>query len=76
MKKYNVMNTMDVGNNTAVIIDGTGELFSKGAQILSDSGSRYSVVSVGMLNGESFGRRAKNATIIVRGKFSSQAIYI
>lgn len=76
MKKYNVVNTMNVGNNTAVIIDGSSEMFSKGTVIISDSGTSYQVMSVGMLNGEAVRSKARNTTLVIRGRFQSPKIYV
>lgn len=76
MKKYNVVNTMTVGNNTAVIINGTGEMFGKGTIILNDSGSSYEVMSVGKINGESLGKKTRNATLMVKGCFESPLLYV
>ena len=43
----NVLSTMSVGNNTAVV-DGSGELFRNVMGILDENGKPYEVLSVGV----------------------------
>lgn len=73
---YNVVDTMDVGNNTAVIIDGYNEFIDKGTLILSDAGTSHQVISSELYGSKAVRKRSRRTALIVRGKFHSPKIYV
>ena len=72
----NVLSTMKVGNNTAVIVDGSGEMFRNGMCILDDSGRPYEVLSVGMDVIVDTNEILKKTSLLVKGVFTSKGIFV
>lgn len=76
MLVYNVLSSMDMGNNTAIIIDGGSSEIGKGTTVLNDSGSAYRVVSYEAFKTRKFGQNITNASVVIHGKFSSAKMYV
>ena len=51
MTVFKVIGRMSVGDNTAIVVDGKGNLFHNGVGILDENGKPYEVLSVGMDSG-------------------------
>ena len=72
----NVLKTISVGDNTAIVVDGSGDLFRNGTGILDEKGKPYEVLSVGMdmiVNEED---RIGKTTLLLTGDFLSSKIYV
>lgn len=76
MKIYNVIKVLPVGDNTAVIIDGTGEMFANGTGILDENGTPFEVLSVGMSSSEDFSVADRRADLLVKGSFRSGRLFV
>lgn len=76
MLVYNVISSMNMGNNTAVIIDGSTNTIEKGTTILSDAGAAYKVISYEDFKIKKYGHNTTNASIVIHGQFDSQKVYI
>lgn len=76
MLVYNVLSSMDMGNNTAVIIDGCTNTIEKGTTVLNDRGAAYKVISYEDFKIRKYGRNTTNASIVIHGKFESEKVYI
>ncbi len=71
-----VLKTMAVDDNTAVVVEGSRELFRNGIGILDESGKPYEVLSVGMDDGMYMTGSSDKSSLLIRGYFSSSQIYI
>lgn len=76
MLVYNVISSMDMGNNTAVIIDGSTNSIEKGTTILNDNGAAYKVISYEDFKIKKYGHNTTNASLVIHGKFESEKVYI
>ena len=72
----NVLKTISVGEKTAIVVDGSGDLFRNGTGVLDEKGKPYEVLSVGMdmiVNEED---RIGKTTLLLTGDFLSSKIYV
>lgn len=71
----NVLSTMDIDENTAVVVDGSRGLFKNGIGVLDENGKPFEVISVGMdiSDNEDI---AEKTTLLVGGKFSSKKMFV
>lgn len=76
MLVYNVLSSMDMGNNTAVIIDGSTSAIEKGTTILNDHGAAYKVISYEDFKIRKYGHNTVNASLVIHGKFNSPKLYV
>ena len=72
-----VLSMLPIDDNTAIVVEGSRELFRNGIGILDESGKPYEVLSVGMddnidAKSESFDK----SSLLVSGTFSSSRIYV
>lgn len=72
----NVLSTMSIGNNTAVVVDNSGELFRIGIGILDDNGKPYEVLSVGMDCVTNTENMLDKTSLLLNGEFASKKIYV
>ncbi len=72
----NVLGTMPIGDNTAIIVDNDGELFHNGIGILDEDGKPFEVLSVGMDSGAEPKDMLDKTSLLVRGKFVSKRIFV
>lgn len=70
----NVLKTMKIGNNTAVVVDGSKELFYNGLGVLDEKGKPYEVLSVGM--DKTFDTISDKTSLLLSGSFESTKIFI
>lgn len=73
---YNVLSTMNIEDNTAVIVDASGELFRNGMGVLDENGKPYEVLSVGMdcaLNTEDV---LNKTSLLLKGDFLSKKMFV
>ena len=76
MTIFNVLKTMTIGNNTAVVVEGPGKLFRNGIGILDESGKPYEVLSVGMPNVFNTEDLSDKTSLLVNGDFSSNKMFV
>ncbi len=72
----NVLSTMTVGDNTAVVVDGSGELFRNGMGILDDNGKPYEVLSVGMDSMINTDDILNKTSLLLNGSFISKRMFV
>ena len=72
----NVLSTMMIGDNTAVIVDGSGELFRNGMGILDETGKPYEVLSVGMDSVMNTDDMLNKTSLLLNGSFSSNKMFV
>ena len=72
----NVLSTMSVGNNTAVVVDGSGELFRNGMGILDENGKPYEVLSVGMDSMVDADDILNKTSLLLNGSFISKRMFV
>ncbi len=71
-----VLSTMSVGNNTAVVVDGSGELFRNGMGILDENGKPYEVLSVGMDSMVDADDILNKTSLLLNGSFISKRMFV
>ena len=76
MKVYNILSTLDVGNNTSVIVDAPMREFYKGIGIIDENGKPHEVLSIGMSCGSDAADSVNSANLLVQGKFVSKKMYV
>lgn len=77
MQEFNVVNTIRIGNNTAILVDGKGISFKNGMMVSDVEKETYKVISVGMSGGILDMEHALDKTsLLVEGFFSSNKIYV
>lgn len=76
MTIYKVLGTMPIDENTAVTIDGRGDLFKNGVGVLDENGKPYEVLSVAMTGGENVEEMLTKTSLLIKGSFSSKLMYI
>ena len=75
MKIYNVLKTLKVGKNTAVLVEGRGYDFRNGVAVLDSKGKPYMVLSVGMDAGNDT-KSLDRTSLLVKGKFKSNSLFV
>jgi hypothetical protein len=73
---YNVIDTLPIGNNTSVLIDGDGKYFKNGVGILDENGKPYEVLTVAMSSGRNIDDLLNKTSLLVKGKFSSKKLFV
>ena len=72
----NVLSTMTIGDNTAVVVDGSGELFRNGIGILDENGKPFEVLSVGMDNMINAEDILNKTSLLLNGCFTSKKLFV
>ncbi len=72
----NVMSTLPIDENTAVVVDGARELFRNGMGVLDEKGKPFEVLSVGMDNIIGSDTEPAKVSLLIAGRFNSQKMYI
>lgn len=73
MKVHKVIDTLQIGDNTSIIIADNGMDIKNGVGILDERGKPYIILSVGMNNS---GGKMKTTSLLVEGHFNSKKIFI
>ncbi len=76
MMVYNVLRTLPIGDDTAVVIDGGRELFRNGIGVLDDEGKPFVVLSVGMDVIEDFNDVEDKTSLLIKGSFKSKMLFV
>ena len=76
MKIYNVIKKLPVGGNTAVIIDGTGEMFANGTGVIDENGTPFEVLSVGMSSLREFDLADRKTDLLIKGEFLADRLFV
>lgn len=76
MTIYKVIGILPIDGNTAVTIDGRGDLFKNGIGILDENGKPYEVLSVGMTAGSNVEEMLNKTSLLIKGDFSSAQMYV
>ena len=72
----NVLDTLQIGNNTAIVVDSPRQLFRNGIGVLDENGKPYEVLSVGMDNIIVTDDMSEKTSLLLAGIFSSKKIYL
>ena len=72
----NVLRTMTIDDNTAIVVEGSRELFRNGMGILDDSGKPHEVETVGMDGIADLENEYNRVSLLIRGSISSNKIYV
>lgn len=74
---YDVIDTLSIGENTAVLISGDRIPLKNGASILDENGETYEVISVGMSGGyANIEDLLSRTSLLIKGHFSSTKLYV
>ena len=76
MATYNVLDTMAVGKDTAVVVDCNGEEFRNGIIIKDEKNLEYKLLSVGLVGGRIDEASYNKTTILIEGSYSSKKIIV
>ena len=72
---YKVLSALEVGENTALTIDGNGQGLKNGITISTPEGKDFELLSVGMAAGDQTKGLNNVTSILVGGKFTSKNFY-
>lgn len=72
----NVIRTMKISKNTAVIVEGPREIFRNGIGILDDKGKPFEVLTVSMDNIIDPNEYETKTSLLLSGRFSSKKMYV
>lgn len=76
MTVFNVLGSLKIGEDTAIIVDGPGEYFKNGTGVLDETGKPYEVLSVGLdafpLSEDKFNK----TSLLLGGTFSSRKLFV
>ena len=72
----NVLKSMAIGDNTAVVVDGSKELFYNGLGVLDENGKPFEVLSVGMDKTIALDGMSDKTSLLLNGSFLSKKIFI
>ena len=73
---YKVLNILEVGKNTAVMISGNGSGLAKNTVVTGESGKEYRIISIGMPAGIDSNEIDKTTDLLIEGKFDEKQINI
>lgn len=73
---YRVLDTLKVGNNTSVTIEGKGEKLHNNMTIFDDDNIAYILLSVAMLSGEKVEHARDRTILLIEGEFNSESVNI
>lgn len=76
MTIFQVIDTLQVDDNTSVIIEGNGDLLKNGIGVLDENGKPYEVLSVAMVKEGSEPEALQRTMILIEGKFSSKKLFV
>ena len=71
---YEVINTLTVGKNTAVMIAGSGKGLKNNIFVTGASGKKYRIISIGMASGIDPDEIGKTTDLLIEGKFNEKQI--
>ena len=71
----NILSTLPVGDDTAVVAEGERALFRQGTGILDENGKPFEVKSVG-LDGIKEEDPGDKFTLLIAGSFSSEKLFV
>lgn len=70
-----VLSSLEIGDNTAIVVDSGRELFKNGVGILDENGKPFEVISVG-IDKEVEVFNEEKASLLIEGKFTSSKVFI
>ena len=73
---YNVLDTMAVGKDTAVVVDCNGEELRNEIIVKDEKNQDYKVLSVGLVAGWHDENSYDKTTILIEGSYSSKKIIV
>lgn len=73
---YEVIKTLEVGKNTAVMISGRGNGLANNTVVTGESGKEYRIISIGMPAGIDSNEIDKTTDLLIEGKFDEKQINI
>ena len=76
MTVCNVLSTLPIGEDTAVVVGGSRELFKNGTGILDEKGKPYEVLSVGMDENIETEDVSNRASLLIKGSFASTKLFV
>lgn len=76
MTIYNVLNKLNICENTALVVEGPREQLKNGIGVLDENGKPYEVLSIGMDNLITFDNALNRTSILISGKFESTKLYL
>ena len=72
----NVLATMRISENTAVVVDKPRDMFRNGMQVLDGNGNAYEILSVGIELLNDFVAESNKTSLLIEGEFSSDKLYV
>ncbi|MBQ9438123.1 MAG: hypothetical protein IJU50_07295 [Lachnospiraceae bacterium] len=71
-----VLKMMPIEDNTAVVVDGSEELFRNGIGVLDENGKPFEVLSVGMEKVANSDELVDRTSLLLNGRFSSKKMFV
>lgn len=76
MTEFEVLCIMNIDENTAIVVNAPGEYFKNGIKIWDDKKNEYEVMSVGLDGGYVSESSCDKTSLLIKGLFSSNKIYV
>lgn len=74
--KHKVIDTIKVGTNTAVTLEGRGADLKNGLLVKDENGKQYNLLTVALESGNSAENILKTTTVLIQGKFNSKILSV
>lgn len=71
-----ILNTLPIDDNTAVVVEGSRDLFRSGTGVLDENGKPYVVLSVGMEEHFNMDDMMNKSSLLLEGKFTSKRLFV
>ena len=73
---YIVLSRMDIGDNTAAVVKGPRDLLRNGIAASDEDGMIFEIISVGMDNDINAEYKPDKISILIKGKFTSERLFV
>lgn len=76
MTVCNILSNIPIDENTAIVVEGSRELFGSGTGILDENGKPFVVLSVGMDGPINTDAMLNKASLLIEGNFDSKKLFV
>ena len=74
--KYKVLDTLKIGDNTSVTIEGRGENLRNQMLVFDTDNMAHTLLSVAMPAGVDIDNNGKQTTLLIEGEFKSESVIV
>jgi len=71
-----VLSVISIGDNTAVVVDGSSVLFRNGMEVLDEYGNSFEILSVGVDTMTHAEEIMNKTSLLIKGCFNSDVLFV